>query len=418
VRNIHARGELLRDDDGQPLRLHGWIQDVTEQKKAEADLRESEILNRQILDSLTAHIAVLNREGRVVSVNEAWRRFAAENCCGTNGGVGDDYLAICKTAKDRDHDEIAGQVLEGIREVMHGSRSYFGMEYPCHSPEQRRWFQLHVCPLTSRSNAVVVAHENITERRLAEQEVRQLNTDLEQRVAERTAQLEAANKELEAFSYSVSHDLRSPLRAMDGFSQVLQEDFAPLLPEEGKEYVQTIRRAAQRMGALIDDLLTFSRLSRSPLQLRQVDNDKLVTLVLDDLRHQIAGRDIEIRRGALPTCDGDPSLLKQVWVNLLSNAFKYTLRRMDPVVEIASREQDGETVYFVRDNGAGFDMRYAKKLFGVFQRLHRSEDYEGTGVGLAIVQRIIHRHGGRIWAEAAVNQGAAFYFTLTKGASS
>jgi light-regulated signal transduction histidine kinase (bacteriophytochrome) len=144
----------------------------------------------------------------------------------------------------------------------------------------------------------------------------------------------------------------------------------------------------------------------------------LVSAVLDDLEHQIAGRKMEIRRGTLPACEGDQSLLKQVWVNLLSNAFKYTLRSPEPVVEIGSMEQEGETVYFVRDNGAGFDMRYAKKLFGVFQRLHRAEDYEGTGVGLAIVQRIVHRHGGRVWAEAAVNQGATFYFTLAKGASS
>jgi signal transduction histidine kinase len=254
------------------------------------------------------------------------------------------------------------------------------------------------------------------ERRTAEENIQRVNTELEQRVVERTTQLEAANQELEAFSFSVSHDLRAPLRTMDGFSLAVMEDYGQQLPEEGRRFLQSIRDGAEHMSALINDLLAFARLSRQSLNKRAVDTQRLVRLVIEDLASQLEGRQIEIRMSDLPPCQGDPALLKQVWVNLLSNALKNTRKLNRTIVEIGCVRENNENVYFVRDNGTGFDMKYAHKLFGVFQRLHRAEDYEGTGVGLALVQRVIHRHGGRIWAEALLEHGATFYFTLEEGA--
>ncbi len=233
-----------------------------------------------------------------------------------------------------------------------------------------------------------------------------------QKVQAANKQLEAANKELESFSYSVSHDLRAPLRAMDGFSRAVLEDYGSQLPADGLRYLQIIRTSAQRMGNLIDDLLSFSRLSRATMSKRTINVCRLVQDSLEELNSQREGREIQLNIADLPACEGDPALLKQVWINLLSNAIKYTQKRESAVIEIGCKTDGRTNIYFVRDNGTGFDMRYAHKLFGVFQRLHRAEDYDGTGVGLAIVQRIIHRHGGRVWAEAAVDQGATFYFTL------
>ena len=254
----------------------------------------------------------------------------------------------------------------------------------------------------------------LKEKSEAEEKVRRLNAELEQRVIERTAQLEATNLELESFSYSVSHDLRTPVRAIDGFSQAALEDFGPQLPEEGRRYLQTIRDSAQKMGTLIDDLLAFAQLKRQGLNKRPMNTGDLVRETLDELGAPWPDRQIAVRAGELPASFGDPALLKQVWINLLSNALKYTRKRAKAEIETGCMKVDGTDTFFVRDNGTGFDMRYADKLFGVFQRFHRAEDYEGTGVGLAIVQRIVQRHGGRVWADAAVDRGATFFFTLAK----
>ena len=239
--------------------------------------------------------------------------------------------------------------------------------------------------------------------------------EMETQLRQRAEQLEAANKELEAFSYSVSHDLRAPLRAIDGFTRILQEDHAVELTPPAQRYLGLVHENARQMGRLVDDLLAFSRLGRQSVKLQTVWPAELAREALEVLAPELAGRQVEIQIGELPACQADPALLRQVFVNLLSNALKFTRTRQLAQIEIGAQQNDGEWVYTIRDNGAGFDMQYAHKLFGVFQRLHRSEDYEGTGVGLATSQRIIHRHGGRIWAAAELEAGATFYFTLAGG---
>ena len=272
------------------------------------------------------------------------------------------------------------------------------------------------------SNASLAAEVSERERvaaelRRAEDELRRLNAELEERVTERTEQLAAANKELESFSYSVSHDLRAPVRAIVGFSKLLAEHHEEALDDEAKRKLGIVRSEAARMGTLIDDLLAFSRLGRQSLQTRVLDMEELVRLNFEMLKTQNPDSPHELRLGHLPAALGDRSLLAQVWINLLSNAFKFSAKKEKPTIEVNAISDAHEHTYFVRDNGAGFDPRYGAKLFGVFQRLHDQADFPGTGVGLALVHRIITRHGGRVWAEGVPGQGATFYFTLPRSSS-
>lgn len=246
-------------------------------------------------------------------------------------------------------------------------------------------------------------------------ELRQAHDELERRVLDRTAELASANHELEAFSYSVSHDLRAPLRQMGGFSSILVETCAAELSPDARRYLQRVQDGARHMGHLVDDLLSMGRIGRQEVRRKLVDLSEIVGIVINDLTSECEGRQIEWRISTLPQMNCDPGLIKLVFTNLLSNALKYSRRRELAVIEAGQTEGSGAPVLFVRDNGAGFDPRYADKLFGLFQRLHRSDEFEGNGVGLATVQRIVQKHGGRIWAEAQVEKGATFFFTLAPG---
>jgi signal transduction histidine kinase len=252
----------------------------------------------------------------------------------------------------------------------------------------------------------------VAARRQRESEIRELNDELEQRVLQRTAELDATNKELEGFSYSVSHDLRAPLRHIDGFSRMLEEENSIGLSDEARRCLSRIREGTRQMGRLIDELLSLARLGRKEMKVQVTGLSSIAEEAVGEMKNETEGRSIEWKLGPLPFVECDPGLMKQVFVNLLSNAVKFTRPRSQARIEVGAFAQNDRAVIFVRDNGVGFSMKYADKLFGVFQRLHRLEDFEGTGIGLATVQRILHRHGGRAWAEAELDKGATFYFTI------
>jgi PAS domain S-box-containing protein len=383
--------------------------DITERKLAELQMRESEAKYSMLFNTLIEGFCTIEVifdarnnpvDYRFLEINPAFE--AQTGLHDARGKLMRDLAPNHEAHWFEIYGKIAltGEPLHFENVAMALGRAYDVHAYRIGHPEERK---------------VAILFNDITKRKQAEAEITKLNADLERRVQERTAQLEAANKELEAFSYSVSHDLRAPLRAVNGFAGIVLEDYGSLLPVEGQRYLERIRNGGQQMGQLIDDLLMFSRLSRQPMSRQLVDHRKLVQDEINELKpYWGAERRIDIQLGNLPSDQGDSALLKQVWANLLSNAVKYSRGRNPAIIEIGCNATDGRKVYFVRDNGTGFDMKYAEKLFGVFQRLHRPDEFEGTGVGLAIVQRIIVRHGGRIWADAKVGQGATFYFTLNE----
>ena len=395
-------------ENGKPRQYVAIRADITKRKLAEEKLTAAlkDVVDLKAALNEHAIVAITDSRGKITFVND---KFCAISKYSRAELLGQDHRIINSGHHPKEFFRDLWRIARG--RVWHGeikNRAKDGTYY---------WVDTTIVPFLDergKPRQYVAIRADITERKRAEEENLKLTMELEQRVRERTEQLEVANRELEAFAYSVSHDLRAPLRALDGFSAAILEDFGSLLPPQGQRYLKTIRQSSQRMRALIDDLLDFSHLNRRPLNLSPVDSNQLVHSALEDLGFPFADRKVTLRLSELPACKGDPSLLKQVWVNLLSNALKFTRRRDRALVEVGCEVGTDENIFFVRDNGTGFDMRYAEKLFGVFQRLHQPEDYEGTGVGLAVVQRIVHRHGGRVWAEAVVDQGATFHVALAK----
>jgi PAS domain S-box-containing protein len=396
----------LRDLAGSLVGASTITRDITERKRTEKALQLSEKRYRSLALVADQIVWATNPRGEVEEDVPTWRSFTGQSVDEIKGSGWIDAV----------HPEDRERAIDVWSRSLR-NRSFHDIEYRLRRRDgEYRYMAVHGVPVLEEDGTVrewVGTCADITERKQIEEEIHRLNEDLERRVIERTAQWEASNKELEAFAYSVSHDLRAPLRAVDGFSRILLEEYALELAGEAQRYLNIVRKNAVQMGELIDRLLTFSRLGRQSLKKESIDLKALVGQTLEDMAREQEGRRIDIVIGELPPCEADRALLKQVIVNLLSNALKYTRCRDQARIEVGApvSQQDG-TVYFIRDNGAGFDMRYVDKLFGVFQRLHSAEEYEGTGVGLAIVHRIITRHGGRVWAEGEVDKGATFYFSL------
>lgn len=391
---------LVRDAAGHPQYFVKIIEDITERRKAQEALDESERRYHSIIDNMMEGFQIIGFDWRYLYLNDSAARYgrtSKEELLGHT--VMEKYPGIEETSMFA--------AMRRCMETRVTELAEFEFTYP---DGETAWFEFSIQPVPE---GIFILSLDITERKHSELALQQLNAELEERVAERTLELEATNKELEAFSYSVSHDLRAPLRALDGFSQALLEDYLEALDSEGQTYLQRIRAASQHMARLIDDLLSLSRITRAEMTYEQVDLSALAHGVCAGLREAAPERAVQVTIHDGLVAEGDPRLLRIALENLMGNAWKFTARQAQAHIEVGqiSPSENGQ-VFYVRDNGAGFDMAYANKLFGAFQRLHSVTEFEGTGIGLATVQRIIHRHGGRIWAESEVGQGATFYFTL------
>jgi PAS domain S-box-containing protein len=399
----------IRDSNGKIVGISKIARDITERKQSDDRLRNSLKEVNDLKSALDEHaiVAITDPHGRITYVNDKFckiSKYSREELLGKDHRIINSEFHPKEFIRDLWETIASGRVWKGeIR-----NRAKDGSIY---------WVDTTIVPFLDSDGKpyqYVAIRNDITERKFAEQEIRKLNEGLTQRIHERTAELEAANKELEAFCYSVSHDLRAPLRHIDGFVALLQRDSQSGLSEKSRHFMSQISDSAKQMGRLIDDLLVFSRTSRAGINHSRINLDALFDETIRRLGPETEGRNIVWKKTPLPEVFADEPMLRQVVVNLLSNAVKYTRPRDPAVIEIGSMDEPDQTVIFVRDNGVGFDMAYGDKLFGVFQRLHSDDQFEGSGIGLASIRRIISRHGGRTWAEGKLNAGATFYFSLPK----
>jgi PAS domain S-box-containing protein len=398
-----VRGEVTKDSDGKTIGLWGAAQDITERRQAEEERKKFVML----AESSSEFIGMCDLELNPIYVNPAGQRLV---------GLPDMAAACRVKVQDyffpEDQRYIAEEFFPRVLREGHGDVEIRLRHFQSGEPIWMYYYLFRVHDARGTLVGWATVSRDITERKRMLEELEQLNADLEWKVLMRTAQLEASNKELEAFSYSVSHDLRAPLRHISGYVDLLNKKFRESLPEKAGHYLNEITDSAKQMGDLIDDLLQFSRTGRQELRQANMDMNAVVQQVLAELNTDTENRKISWTVAELPWVIGDYSLLKQVWVNLLDNAVKYTRYKDGAEIEVGFNREPDQWVFFVRDNGIGFDMQYAHKLFGVFQRMHSPAEYEGTGIGLANVQAIVHKHGGRVWADAQPDKGATFYFTL------
>lgn len=406
---VRVIGEALRTPAGAIIKVQGAFQDVTERKRVEDNLKRTH--NTLVEAQKIAHLGSFEYVAatRTTEWSEEEYRIYGLDPAGPSPAY-DEMLAKCI------HPDDVALLHESFTKAMQ-SCSVYELEHRIVRPDGSvRWVYDLAHPYCDEQGQLaryVGTTLDITERKRATEALRTFTAELERRVRERTAQLETANKELESFSYSISHDLRAPLRHIHGYTEMLARDVGDRLSENGRRFLKTIAAASEEMSTLIDDLLAFSRVGRAEMREIRVELDTVVQEAMRGLERATSGRNIVWKVSPLPAVQGSPPMLRQVFANLLGNAVKYTRPRDPAQIEVGcAGEENGQAILFVRDNGVGFDPRYAGKLFGVFQRLHRADEFEGTGIGLANVRRIIARHGGRTWAEGALNQGATFFFTL------
>lgn len=397
----------IRDAEGRVIGISKIVRDVTEQKRIAEAVRASEARFRAIFEQASVGIGRLSFDGgRWLEINDVLSRIT---------GYSREELLL-KSWLDMTHpDDLHLDLNEAERLKSGDSESYTVEKRVVHKDGYIVWVRTAaslVRDYRGKPDYEICVVEDISEQKHAEQTLVQLNSELETRVQLRTQELETANKELEAFSYSVSHDLRAPLRTVDGFSAALEEDYGEQLGAEGKDFVRRVRNGVQRMGELIDALLMLSRVTRADVNREDVDVSGLANSMAEEFRMRYPERDLEFRIEAGLQTNADPKLLRVALENLLENAVKYTSRNQHAVIEVGKMDSNGSSGFYVRDNGVGFDMQYVGKLFGAFQRLHGDKDFQGSGIGLATVQRIVRRHGGQIQAEGHVGRGATFQFTL------